>query len=130
MNVSHNIFLFRLEMRVLHVYTTEPLGIGMCYARTQSRKGSEMGEQVVEISTEVFRLLQKRAPAYVSWSDEKPGPTQRILVEDDVYNEFIDRAIAKQKTLDQVITEVCVRTGGDVDFRVPHLPLQRTRRYG
>ena len=89
-----------------------------------------MGEQVIEISTGVFRLLQKRAPAYVSWSNEKAGPTQRILVEDDVYREFIDRAIAKRKTLDQIITEVCIRTDGEVDLRVPHLPLQRTRRYG
>ena len=88
-----------------------------------------MREQVIEISTEVFRLLQKRAPAYVSWSNEKPGPNQRILVEDDVYREFIDRAIAKRKTLDQVIAEVCVRSGGEVDLRVPRLPLPRARRY-
>jgi hypothetical protein len=64
-----------------------------------------MGEQVIEISTEVFRLLRKRAPAYVAWSNEKSGPTQRILVEDDVYRELIDRAIAKRKTLDQVIAD-------------------------
>jgi hypothetical protein len=89
-----------------------------------------MGEQVMEISTEVFLLLQKRAPGYVSWSNEKPGPTQRILVEDDVYREFIDRAIAKRKTLDQVIAEVCVRSKGDVDLRVPQLPLQHIRRDG
>ena len=89
-----------------------------------------MRKHVIEISTEVFRLLQKRAPAYVSWSNEKPGPTQRILVEDDVYKEFIDRAIAKRKTLDQVIAEVCVRSDGKVDLRMPHLPLQRTKRYG
>jgi hypothetical protein len=89
-----------------------------------------MGEQVIEISTEVFLLLRKRAPAYVSWSDAKPGPTQRILVEDDVYREFIDRAIAKRKTIDQVIAEACVRSDGSVDLRVPHLPLQRIRRGG
>ena len=88
-----------------------------------------MGEQVIEISTGVFRLLQKRAPAYVSWSDEKPGSTQRILVEDDVYREFIDRAIAKRKTLDQVIAETCVRSDRGVDLKVPHLP-RRIRRYG
>jgi hypothetical protein len=88
-----------------------------------------MGEQVIEVSTEVFRLLQKRAPAYVAWSNEKPGPTQRILVEDDVYREFIDRAIAKRKTLDQVIVETCVRSDGGVDLGVPHLP-QHIRRYG
>ena len=88
-----------------------------------------MREHVIEISTGVFRLLQKRAPAYVSWSHEKPGPTQRILVEDDVYREFIDRAIAKRKTLDQVIAETCVRPDGQVDLGVPHLP-QRIRRIG
>jgi nicotinic acid phosphoribosyltransferase len=88
-----------------------------------------MGEQVIEISTGVFRLLQKRAPAYVSWSDERPGSTQRILVEDDVYREFIDRAIAKRKTLNQVIAETCVRSDGGVNPEVPHLP-QRIRRYG
>ncbi len=69
-----------------------------------------MGEQVIEISTAVFRLLQKRAPAYVSWSDERPGPTQRILVEEGVYREFIDRAIAKRKTLDEVIAETYARS--------------------
>jgi hypothetical protein len=89
-----------------------------------------MGEQVIEISTEVFRLLQKRAPTYVCWSEEKPGSTQRILVEDDVYREFIDRAIFKRQTLDQVLTDVCVRTGHSVAHRVPRLPLQRIRRDG
>jgi hypothetical protein len=88
-----------------------------------------MREHVIEISTGIFRLLQKRAPCYVSWSDEKPGSTQRILVEDDVYREFIDRAIAKRKTLDQVIAEMCVRSDGGVNPKVPHLP-QRIRRYG
>ena len=68
-----------------------------------------MGEQVIQISTGVFRLLQKRAPAYVSLSDEKPGPTQRILLEEDVYREFIDRAIAKHKTLDQIVREACAK---------------------
>ena len=86
-----------------------------------------MREHAVEISTGVFRLIQKRAPGYVSWSQEKPGPTQRILLEDDVYREFIDRAIAKRKTLDQVIAETCVRSDGIVDLGVPHLP-QRIRR--
>ena len=62
-----------------------------------------MSEQVIEISTGVFRLLQKRASAYVSWSDEKPGSTQRILVDDDIYSELIDRAIAKRKSLDEVL---------------------------
>ena len=66
-----------------------------------------MREHVLEISTEVFRTLQERAPVFASWSDEKPGPTQRILVGEDVYNELIDRAIAKRKTLDQVFLEAC-----------------------
>lgn len=66
-----------------------------------------MREHVLDISTDVFRMLQERAPEYVSWSEEKPGPTQRILVEDDVYTDLIDRAIAKRKTIDQAILEVC-----------------------
>jgi hypothetical protein len=69
-----------------------------------------MRQQVLEISTEVFRVLRKRGPKYVSWSDEKPGPTQRILVVDDVYNELIDRAIAKKKTLDEVIRDACTKS--------------------
>lgn len=115
-------------MRMLRAHTKEFRRVGMCYAKRQSSKGLEMGEQVIEISTEVFRLLQKRAPAYVSCSDEKPGPTQRILVEDDVYNEFIDRAIAKRKTLDQIVTEACVRTRGVQGCRVPLATLQRMGR--
>jgi hypothetical protein len=76
-----------------------------------SRKGQGMQvrDHVIDISTETFHVLRKRAPEYVSWVDEKPGPMQRILVPDDVYKEFIDRAIAKHKTLDQVFQEVCVR---------------------
>jgi hypothetical protein len=66
-----------------------------------------MHQHSVEISTEVFHALQQRGAGYVSWSDEKPGPTQRILVGDDVYNELIDRAIAKRKTLDQILLETC-----------------------
>ena len=66
-------------------------------------------EHVIDISTEVFRLLQKRAPGFVSYSEEKPGPTQKILLEDDVYTEFIDRAIAHRQTLDQVVREICTR---------------------
>jgi hypothetical protein len=68
-----------------------------------------MQEHVIEISTEVFRLLQQRAPRYVALSDEKPGPTQKILVGDDVYREFIDRAIAHRQTLDEVVREVCTK---------------------
>jgi hypothetical protein len=68
-----------------------------------------MGEHVIEITTEVFHLLERRAPTYVSWSDEKPGPAQQIVVEDEVYSEFIDRAIAKKKTLDQVVRDACAK---------------------
>jgi hypothetical protein len=71
--------------------------------------GKAMNEHVIEVTTEVFHLLKRRAPAYVSWSDEKAGPTQQILVEDEVYSEFIDRAIAKRMTLDQVVRDACVK---------------------
>jgi hypothetical protein len=69
-----------------------------------------MHEHVIDISTEVFHLLQQRALGYVAWAEEKPGPTQKILVEDDVYTEFVDRAIAHHQTLDQVVREVCTKT--------------------
>jgi hypothetical protein len=69
----------------------------------------EMRMQVLEVSTDVFRVLQKRAPAYVSLSDERPGSSQLIVVDDDVYSEIIDRAIAKRQSLDQVVREICCR---------------------
>ena len=99
----------------------------MYYAKPANHRALNMGEQVIEISTEVFRLLKKKAPAYISLSDEKPGPTQRILVEEDIYNEFIDRAIANRKTLDQVVTEVCIGMGRGLGSRVPPFVLQRMR---
>lgn len=68
-----------------------------------------MQEHVIEISTEVFRLLQQRAPGFVACAEEKPGPTQKILVGDDVYSEFVDRAIAHHQTLDEVVREVCTK---------------------
>ena len=71
-----------------------------------------MHEHVIDISTEVFRLLQRRAPGYVEWSDERPGPTQKIVVGDDVYTEFIDRAIAHRQTLDEVVRAVCTKRKG------------------
>ena len=71
-----------------------------------------MREHVIDISTEVFHVVQLRAPGYVSWGEEKPGPTQKILVLEDVYTEFIDRAIAHRQTLDQVIHEACTRSLG------------------
>jgi hypothetical protein len=68
-----------------------------------------MYQHVVEISTEVFHLLQKRAPGFVEWAEEKRGPIQKIVLPDDVYCEFIDRAICHHQTLDEVIREVCTR---------------------
>jgi hypothetical protein len=65
-----------------------------------------MNRHVLEISTPVFRVLRKQAPLYVSWSDEKAGPTQHVVVDDDVYSEVIDRAIARRKTIDEVFLEV------------------------
>jgi uncharacterized protein CbrC (UPF0167 family) len=64
-----------------------------------------MDECVIEITTEVFHLLQKRTPGYLSWSDEKLGPTQKVVLIGEVYRELIDRAIGKHKTLDQVIRD-------------------------
>jgi hypothetical protein len=72
-----------------------------------------MREYVIDISTEVFHLVQRRASECVTWGDEKPGPTQKILVREDVYTEFIDRAIAHRQTLDQVVREACTRRHND-----------------
>jgi len=69
-----------------------------------------MNGQVLEISTYVFRLLRRRELLYISCSDEKDGPTQRIVVDDDVYSEIIDRAIAKRKTIDEIFLEICRRS--------------------
>jgi hypothetical protein len=65
-----------------------------------------MNRHVLEISTHVFRVLQRLAPLYISYSDEKASATQRIVVDDDVYNEIIDRAISKRKTIDEVFLEI------------------------
>jgi hypothetical protein len=65
-----------------------------------------MNRHVLEISTHVFRLLRRRALLYISCSDEKAGPVQHVVVDDDVYSEIIDRAIAKHKTIDEVFLEV------------------------
>lgn len=70
-----------------------------------------MGEHVIDVSTEVFHLLQKRAPGYISLAEEKPGPTQKILVGEEVYTRFIDRAIARRQTLDQVVREAWTDRG-------------------
>ena len=64
-----------------------------------------MRGHIIEIPTEVYRLLQDRAHGHASWSDEKPGPIQRIVLNDEAYRELIDRAIAERKALDRVICE-------------------------
>jgi len=74
----------------------------------------DMREYVIEISTEVFRVLQQQAPGYVAWSEEKPGPTQKIILGQDVYSEFIDRAIAHRQTLDQVVLAACTRAATQI----------------
>lgn len=71
-----------------------------------------MNGHVLEISTYVFRLLRWRALSYISCTDEKDTPTQRIVVDDDVYSEIIDRAIAKRKTIDEIFVELCRRSRG------------------
>ena len=68
-----------------------------------------MNGNMLEISTRVFRLLQRRALLSISCSDEIDGPTQHIVVDDDVYSEIIDRAISKRKTIDQIFLEVGTR---------------------
>jgi hypothetical protein len=73
-----------------------------------------MRELVIAISTEVFHVVQQQAPGYVTWGEEKPGPMQKILMEEDVYTEFIDRAIAHRQTLDQVIRDACTRVRVEV----------------
>jgi hypothetical protein len=68
-----------------------------------------MNSHVLEISTHVFRLLRRRALLSMSCSGERDGPTQHIVVDDDVYNEIIDRAIAKRKSIDEIFLEVGIR---------------------
>jgi hypothetical protein len=68
-----------------------------------------MNGHVLEVSTYVFRLLRRRELLCITCSDEKDGPTQRIVVEDDVYSEIIDRAIAKRKSIDEVFLEFVTR---------------------
>jgi hypothetical protein len=72
-----------------------------------------MREHVIDISTEVFHVVQQQAPGYVSCGEEKPGSMQRIVVHEDVYAELIDRAIAHHQTLDQVLREACTRRHND-----------------
>ena len=68
-----------------------------------------MRGHVIDISTEVYRLLQERTRGLASWTDEKPGPMQQIVLDDEAYRKLVDRAIAEQKTLDRVICDTCVR---------------------
>jgi hypothetical protein len=68
-----------------------------------------MNRHVLEISTYVFRLLRRRALLSISCSGEKDGPTQCVVLDDDVYNEIIDRAISKHKTIDEIFLEVGMR---------------------
>lgn len=70
---------------------------------------SQRREHVIEISTEVYHLLQERTHGDASWSDEKPGPMQQIVLNDEDYRKLIDRAIAERKTLDRVIREACAK---------------------
>jgi hypothetical protein len=83
-----------------------------------------MNGQVLEISTYVFRLLRRRALFYISCSDEKDAPTQRIVVDDDVYTEIIDRAIAKRKTIDEIFLELGGRS------RRAHRSFRCIKRWG
>ncbi len=64
-----------------------------------------MNRHVLEISTHAFRLLRRRELLCISCSDERDAPTQRIVVDDDVYTEIIDRAISKRKTIDEICLE-------------------------
>lgn len=67
----------------------------------------EQRTYAVKVSTEIFHLLQDRRPGLVAWQEEKAGPTQKVLLEDDVYTALIDRAIDQRKTLDVVFRELC-----------------------
>jgi hypothetical protein len=87
-----------------------------------------MRQRVLVVSTEVFHVLEEWESVFVSLGDEKPGPTQKILVEEDVYAELIDRAIAHRQTVDQVILEVCTRTRNDDVCEPRHHARRRSRR--
>lgn len=64
-----------------------------------------MHKYVIDISTDVYHLLQQQGPGSIALAEEKPGPTQKILLGDDGYIALIDRAIARRQTLDQVVRE-------------------------
>ena len=86
-----------------------------------------MRQQVLVVSTEVFHVLDEWESAFVSLGEETPGPTQKILVEEDVYMELIDRAIAHRQTIDQIILEACTRTRND-DVHEPRQHAKRRSR--
>lgn len=87
-----------------------PASVAICAIRLTlpwKVDGGCMNRHVLEVSTHVFRVLQRLAPLYISYSEEKAGrPTQHIVIDDDVYSEIIDRAIAKRKTIDEVFLEI------------------------
>jgi hypothetical protein len=87
-----------------------------------------MRQQVLVVSTEVFHALEEWESAFVSLGEETAGPTQKILVEEDVYMELIDRAIACRQTIDQVILEACTRTRNDDVCEPRHQARRRSRR--
>jgi len=106
-------------------------GVGIILAAKQPRKGTmnqggDMHQHVIEVSTEVFHLLQRRAPGYVEWAEEKPGPTQKVVVPDDVYNEFIEQALAHRQTLDEVVREACAKLNGPVADN-GHVPIGKIK---
>jgi hypothetical protein len=86
-----------------------------------------MRQQVIVISTDVFHVLKQQESAYVSLGEEKPGSTQKVLVQEDVYAELIDRAIAHRQTVDQVILEACMRVRNH-DLREPRYHARRRSR--
>jgi len=83
---------------------------------------------VIEVSTEVFHLLQERAPWLIEWAEQKPGPTQKILLPDDVYVELIDRAISHRQTLDQVVRAACAQTHSQTSSKTDGGHGNRVRR--
>jgi hypothetical protein len=87
-----------------------------------------MRQRILVVSTEIFHLLKEQESAYASLGEEKPGPTQKILVEEDVYAELIDRAIAHRQTVDQVILEACTRTRNQEFCEPRHYARRRSRR--
>ena len=104
------------------------LSVAIPAIRLTWRWGSKLGRMnrhVLEISTHVFRLLRRLAPLYISWSKEKAGPTQHIVVDDDVYSEIINRTISKRKTVDEICLELA---SGSLPYSSRHRPAAVSRR--